>query len=145
MRLPIEMIPKPCWYKNLRTMLKKAYWDILRKAVYDQAGGMCEVCCEKGKLHAHEIWEYDDENNVQKLVGLVALCSRCHLVKHIGFAEVSDQIEIAKRQFCRVNECSIAVWEAAKTRALEQFNDRNKHEWKTDVSWAEKFKKIIDR
>jgi len=33
-------------------------------------------------LHCHEEWEYDDAIRVQKLANLVALCSRCHLVKH---------------------------------------------------------------
>ena len=39
-------------------------------------------------LQCHEEWAYDDETLVQKLTGLVALCSRCHLVKHWYVASV---------------------------------------------------------
>jgi hypothetical protein len=34
-------------------------------------------------LECHEEWDYDDETHVQKLTGLIALCGRCHRVKHL--------------------------------------------------------------
>ena len=34
----------------------------------------------------HEIWHYDDENFVQTLIGLIALCPSCHKSKHYGRA-----------------------------------------------------------
>ena len=141
MRLTAEMIPEPCWYKNLRKMLKRKEWDIIRKKIYERAGYKCEICNSQGKLHAHEVWEYDDEKKVQKLAGLIALCSRCHLVKHLAFAEISDRIDIAATQFCTVNDCDLADWEVARDRVREQFRERNRHEWTTDVSWVDNFLK----
>ncbi len=44
-------------------------------------------------MHCHEIWEYDDERKVQKLVGYKILCERCHLAHHLGFATVSSKLE----------------------------------------------------
>ena len=34
------------------------------------------------RLHCHEIWEYDDKIYVQRIAGFVALCVRCHQIKH---------------------------------------------------------------
>ncbi|MEJ7872263.1 MAG: hypothetical protein WKF67_08375 [Rubrobacteraceae bacterium] len=40
----------------------------------------------KVRLECHEEWEYDEATGVQRLSGLVALCTRCHQVKHWNWA-----------------------------------------------------------
>ncbi len=40
----------------------------------------------KVRLECHEVWEYEEQTRVQRLSSLVALCTRCHQVKHWGWA-----------------------------------------------------------
>lgn len=43
---------------------------------------------EDNQIEAHERWYYDEDNKIQKLVRLVALCKKCHLTTHMGFAQI---------------------------------------------------------
>lgn len=80
-KLTIELIPRTCFGSNVRTLFKQKYWDILRKASYEKAGHVCEICGASGKdqgyrhnVECHEIWDYSDKRRIQKLLGLVSLC-----------------------------------------------------------------------
>ena len=71
-----EMVPEECWFSNLRSVLKPADWDIVRRDAYKRAGGRCCICGRTGeRLEAHERWSYDEEKALQKLETVVALCS----------------------------------------------------------------------
>ena len=90
-RLTVELIPRTLFFSNVRTLLPKKYWDSIRKDSYEKAKDKCEICGDTGKnqgyrhnLECHEIWDYNEEKKVQKLVGLVSLCPKCHQVKHFG-------------------------------------------------------------
>ena len=81
MKLTIELVPRMCWYSNVRTNVTREKWDIIRKECYRKSNYKCEICGDKGTTHpveCHEIWEYDDVNYVQKLIGFIALCPNCH-------------------------------------------------------------------
>ena len=82
-KLNFELVPEECWRANLRSFLKSEDWDKIRRSAYAKAGGRCSICGARGRLEAHEQWSYDDENAVQKLEGVIALCHACHEVKHI--------------------------------------------------------------
>ncbi len=88
LKLCIELVPKTCWYNNMRHVYSKEAWDRIRKKAYADAKHLCQVCGVNSRLNCHEIWGYDDERNVQYLKGFQALCDDCHDVKHYGFAEV---------------------------------------------------------
>ena len=90
-KLSVELVPSNQWGSNLRSALKRSQWDRLRRACYERAGHVCEICGETGfqqgrdrAVECHEIWSYDDVNRVQKLDGVISLCPRCHQVKHLG-------------------------------------------------------------
>src|SRR5260221_10581904 len=90
-KLTVELIPSTCHFSNVRTSVKAKEWDKIRFISYAAADNKCEICSETGKeqgykhnVECHEIWEYDDVNHVQKLIGLISLCPTCHHVKHIG-------------------------------------------------------------
>ena len=74
LKLTLDLIPQSAFYKNVRSEVSKSEWDKIRKEVYKKAGYICEICGKKDRLDAHEIFEYDEINNIQKLIGLVALC-----------------------------------------------------------------------
>jgi len=114
LKLTPNFIPPESHGKNLRSMLPKEDWDLLRIDCYQKAEYKCEICGGKGKKHpveAHEEWDYDLQMRVQTLTKISALCPDCHLVKHIGRAEVIGKFEKAFKHFCKVNKLKPAEGE----------------------------------
>jgi len=98
-------------FSNVRSNVTKEEWDKLRKKSYKKAGYKCEICGDKGTnlgynwpVECHEIWEYDDETHKQILKGLISLCPNCHKVKHVGLAEINNELHIVLNQLVKVNE-----------------------------------------
>ncbi|MBQ7369653.1 MAG: HNH endonuclease [Clostridia bacterium] len=141
-KLEFELVPEECWYANLRSILSPTDWDVVRRYAYKNAGGRCEICGASGRLEAHEKWSYDDKKALQKLEGVVALCHKCHLVKHIGRTQLVGKEPEAMEQFMKVNRCSQMDYHDALAKANLEYRRRNKIEgWSTDISWLkEKFK-----
>src|SRR5260221_7272932 len=86
-RLTIELVPATSWLANVRAVVTPQTWARLRGQVGNAAGWRCEICAGQGRHHpieCHEVWHYDDNNHIQQLVRLIALCPACHRVKHIG-------------------------------------------------------------
>ena len=137
-KLTFEVVPEECWYSNLRSVLKPADWDIVRKEAYARAGGRCSICGRPARLEAHEKWSYDEERALQKLEGVIALCRSCHEVKHISRTYAMGRGVDAMEHFMRVNKCSQMDFHAALERANEEYLRRNRVEgWVTDISWLE--------
>lgn len=135
-KLNFELVPEECWFSNLRSVLKPADWDKVRRDAYARAGGRCVICGAKGRLEAHEQWSYDDEKALQKLENVVALCRNCHEIKHIGRTQLKGRDADAMEHFMKVNHCSQMDYHAALAEANEEYFRRNRVEgWVTDVSW----------
>ncbi len=134
-------IPDSCWYSNLRTQLPPKIWDKIRKDAYSRAEGKCMICGRRAKrLEAHEDWSYDEENCVQKLENVLALCHDCHSVIHIGRTQLVGDEDRAIRHFCKVNNCAYFDYRRALAIANERHARLNKvPEWKLDVSVIVKF------
>lgn len=138
-KLMMRPVPDSCWYSNLRTLLPQKVWDIIRKDAYARANGRCMICGARVKrLEAHEDWEYDEENQVQRLANVLALCHSCHLVIHIGRTQLMGEEERAIAHFCKVNKCGYSDY----IRALGQANEYHQRlnrvgEWKLDVTFIE--------
>lgn len=157
LKLEIELVPRTCWFSNLRKTLTRREWDIIRKYTYGLSkDSSCMICGSKeGRLNAHEIWEYDLNTHTQKLIGLVALCDDCHMVKHIGFAQLNGKFEEAADHFCLINNCDLEVFNEKIVRAKELFDNRsNIDNWKLDISYLKdigfteiynKYKNIYDK
>lgn len=142
-KLGFELVPDGCWYSNLRTILSKEQWDVVRKEAYARAGGKCMICGVPGKrLEAHEKWEYDEKNRIQRLKDVVAVCRACHEVIHIGRTTLFGGEERASEHFMKVNGCGYAEYRKALGKANEDHRRRNlAGEWKLDLSYLEKFTK----
>lgn len=90
----------------------------------------------------HEIWEYDDEKHIQKLVGFHLLCEKCHWIKHLGLAGLKLKEEELKKliqHFCKVNGCSKQDFEQHKYEAFEVYDKRCKYRWTQDFGEYEKY------
>lgn len=138
LRLEIELVPKSSWYDNLRKHTSKENWDRIRKDAYAKYGYRCGICGADAELNCHEIWEYDNENQIQKLKGFIALCDMCHHVKHIGLAGIlasEGKLDYEKviEHFMRVNNCDRATFEEHCERAFDEWRRRSKHQWQVDL------------
>jgi hypothetical protein len=90
----VDLVPRSCWFTNVRSCVDQKDWERLRRMITRRAGHRCEVCGAaedpgaKRWLEAHERWTYNDTTRVQRLGRLICLCSRCHMVTHFGLAQV---------------------------------------------------------
>ena len=141
MKLNFELVPDGCWYSNLRSILSKSDWEIIKASVRKKADGKCSICGAKAKvLHAHEVWSYDEKNAVQKLEKVIAVCPDCHSVIHIGFTQLKGDEKRAEEHFMKVNACSYAEYRQALGKANEEHKRRNQvSEWTLDLSWLKDF------
>lgn len=138
--LAFELVPDSCWYSNLRSLLPREVWDRVRKKAYARAGGKCMICgAPSRRLEAHERWGYDDENGVQKLSDVIAVCHACHGVIHIGRTTLMGGEKQACEHFMKVNGCTYAEYRAALGEANARHRERSAREWEVDISSLWKF------
>ena len=131
----IDLIPKTCWFTNVRYCTDSRDWDRLRDCVYSRVNNTCECCHNKtNNIEAHERWHYDNDTKTQKLVRLVALCKMCHTTTHIGLAEIkgkgSEALEHLKKVRNFTNEEAIEH----KEQAFQVWRERNTIKWNLDLS-----------
>lgn len=127
LKLKIELLPKGAWGNDFSRTLSKKDWDLLRKTCYERANHKCSICGHiTDELDAHEVWDFDMETKTQTLVDIVALCSRCHGVKHLRNSQRLGYSENSKKHFMEVNKCDEFEFANHLTKALLLFEERNK-------------------
>ncbi len=122
---------------NVRSEVSSGRWDSIRKSIYARAGNLCEICGGRGPRHpveAHEIFEYDENSDVQTLASIVALCPACHEVKHIGLAEVRGRVVAAKKHLATVNGWSAARANEYVAESFGTWERRSGRNWTLDLS-----------
>ena len=141
LKLNFELVPDSCWYSNLRSILSKKQWDVVRHDAYDRANGRCMICSRPVKrLEAHERWSYNVATQTQKLEDVIAICHACHSVIHIGRTQLIGEEDKAIAHFMKVNACTYADYIKALGAANERHQALNKvGEWKLDLSYLKKF------
>jgi nitrate/TMAO reductase-like tetraheme cytochrome c subunit len=140
MKLTIELVPKSSWYSNLRSELTKSEWDKIKKKTREKSGNKCEICGGVGPkwpVECHEIWEYDDINNVQILIGIQALCPDCHQVKHFGLAEMKGHYNKALRHLAKVNNIILEEAGDYVEACFDVWEKRSKKQWKLNTDWID--------
>ena len=142
LKLTIELVPSTSWTNNVRTIVSKKQWDYLKSQVSSKAYNVCEICGGVGPKHpveCHEIWSFDNKKLVQKLEGMIALCPDCHMVKHIGLAEINGKKARALRHLMSVNKMTINKAEEYVTEAFKVWAERSKKTWTLDISHLEEY------
>lgn len=140
--LSIELVPRTCWFSNIRSIATNSEWNKIKKSTFSIANYECEICGGKGSKHpveCHEIWDYDDISKIQKLKGLIALCPSCHEVKHIGYANTQGRGDVAKAHLSKVNNWTIEQTNDYVSEQFEVWKERSKFDWKLDISFLRKF------
>ncbi len=139
-KLTVELVPRTSWFSNVRDHVSQSDWDKLRRAIYQKANYLCEVCGGRGEkwpVECHEIWLYDDKNHEQKLSGLIALCPSCHEVKHIGLAGVRGRADIAEAHLIKVNGWTRKQAEEYLEKVKAVWRKRSLYDWEIDFTWLE--------
>ena len=145
-KLSIELVPSTIWYANIykyyRKLNQMEKWHELKQHLFETEGNNCWICNKNERnLEAHEFWEYDDYNHIQKLKAIHHICDLCHKIKHIGlWLHGADGDKMLKKQkmekeditnhFCKVNNCSSADFRKHETEAFTQWERRSKFQWK---------------
>lgn len=103
-RLVFEPCPEYLLGKPPRTQIDRELWVKISQDV--KKGKQCEICSEKA-TDAHEQYQYFERHVirqgiviVQKLVGIIPVCQRCHRAIHFD-QELHDQ---KKQRHLRQNE-----------------------------------------
>ncbi len=144
--LIIEMVPRTCFFSNLRSNLSKKDWEKLRQWRIHEANGRCEICGSLNygrSLECHEIWRYDEDTRTQVLDGLVALCRECHRAKHMALAREMGWEDAARRHLMRINRWTAYEVDIHISRAFEIFEYRSQFQWKLDIQWLKDMDVII--
>jgi hypothetical protein len=145
LKLKIELVPSTSWFSNLRNMMGRKDWDVLRKSTYAKYNHQCGICDDKPKiLNCHELWEYDDDKHIQYLKGFIALCPMCHHVKHIGFAGIlaNDGLlnfDDVVNHFIRINKCTMQAYDKHYDEAFSLWEKRSRHDWDIDLGEYKKY------
>lgn len=140
-RLEIELVPKSCWWSNVRSQVTTAEWEVCKRFVRQRSGGRCEICGGKGPkwpVECHETWQYDDDAEVQTLVGLIALCPDCHAAKHIGRTlKVGPEVQAQRilSHIMTVNRWGYAHLESYLETVFAIWSIRSTLTWGLDVSY----------
>lgn len=140
MKLEIELIPDSTMAINLRSHMTPYRWRQLSRRIQVRDRYTCQLCGRvKGlgidKLHCHESWTFDEASHMQRLTGLQSLCFQCHMIKHIGFAEMNGWVEKYQliEHFCRVNEVTAADYAVHFYEAVQLWMARNRIDWTVDL------------
>ncbi|KKN38241.1 hypothetical protein LCGC14_0755490 [marine sediment metagenome] len=135
-KLCASLIPKKSFFANLRKVLIKKQWDLVRRFVYKKDFYRCFICGKSNvRLEAHENWEYDYKNSIQKLQDINALCKMCHLNIHLGLSMILVQkgklckYEL-REHWCTVNQEELINFKDYQLKVNVLWIFRNQFEWK---------------
>ena len=140
--LTIELVPQNNWAFNLRSILNQEQWDTVRRASYKHSNYTCEICGNKASkyfpeikhpVECHEIWEYIENEHIQRLGGIISLCHDCHRAKHIGKAEIDGVLDEICQHIADVNSWTLKEVNKYIQESFEIWNNRNRHNWKLEI------------
>lgn len=137
----IDLVPSTCWFSNVRSCIHPKHWDRVRNYIYERTNYSCECCgintkedTTNGQLEAHERWNYDEENKIQKLTRIVSLCHQCHQSTHMGLAGILGKRNEAETHLKKVCIFTDEQVKLHRDEAFALWRKRNESEWKLDIS-----------
>lgn len=139
LKLTIDTVPEKTWGINVRRSMPRASWEKIRKRAFRIHGRKCSVCGYAGRsIEVHEVWEYDLERRIQRLVDFIPLCKLCHLVKHFWMAlQLSrrGQLDIVKvvRHFIEVNRCTREDFREHRREAQRMVELKHPGPWRIEI------------
>jgi hypothetical protein len=173
-KLPIIMLPRIKQSFDL-ARLNNPLHRAIRRRLIEVEGARCSACRtepDKGKLDAHEIFEFDERRHIKRFVAYRLLCEKCHYLTHKGYwpftllwrylyqddrnleewaAELKQNPNANQENvksvehFCLVNNCTPHEAYEYACSAMEQQRklERIKH-WHTDWSLLEQYRGLLN-
>ncbi|MFF4168894.1 DUF5710 domain-containing protein [Streptomyces sp. NPDC001744] len=135
----VDLVPRTCWFTNVRSCVAPADWERLRRMITGRAGRRCEACGAgedreaRRWLEAHERWTFDGTTRVQALRRLICLCTDCHTVTHFGLAQVRGLEDRALAHLRKVTGMSEAQAREHVDVAFEVWERRSRYDWELDL------------
>lgn len=117
-KLELDLIPKPCWYLNLRKIFTREEWQMVRDNIcsISNTNNKCSICGEYSNplnlvnkyLEAHEVWEYEELDYGLgiykiKLNNILPLCTMCHRSKHYGHSQLMGWSKSVDEHIKKIN------------------------------------------
>lgn len=136
----LDLVPRSCWFTNVRYCVATTEWDRVRRMVYGRAGNRGEACGaapDKARalyLEAHERWSFDAATLTQKLVRLIALCSACHETTHFGLAQLKGHAQRAFDHLLSVTGMGEHEADQHVMDAVSTWQRRSAQDWTLDLS-----------
>src|SRR5262249_15074658 len=131
--LTLELIPETSILSSVRDAITPSTWDRLRQRVYARAGYRCEACGNAPTRRADELWEFDDDSHVQRLVRMVGLCSECHEAMRMDrFGQMRAGRRALEHLAC-VTGWSVQQAEAYRATAFRRWRERSRAWWSIDL------------
>lgn len=144
LKLSPELIPYKMHFKNARAVLSFEDWKKIAKITYKESNYRCDICGANDRLECHEVWDFNDKKNIQKLVSLSTLCPECHRVKHIGLARKMGWFEDTISHMAKVNNISKRKTKKYVEYAEKEVRKRNK-EYTLDLTFLNKYRNVLPR
>jgi len=134
----IELVPEGSWEKTPSQLARrqqtfKARWEAIKRRELERADFRCEICRADGLLECTEMWSFDDDNHVQKLVGYKVVCPGCLSILRINRTVQLGDLEMALSHFMRVTGFSEDDLKAATSAALNIWKRRSQQNWRLDL------------
>jgi hypothetical protein len=136
----VDLVPRSCWFTNVRSCVSPRDWERLHRMITNRAGRRCEICqrCEDREsrrwLEAHERWAYDDKTKVQALRRLICLCTDCHTATHFGLASLKGKDGEAFKHLCAVTGMPTSKTSSHIDAAFALWARRSGVAWELDLS-----------
>ncbi len=142
--MQIEPIPSTSWGSTLANLLTKTAWDRLRLRATHHFAHLCQICGEgsHNAIEVHELWTYEMpkrrwDPGVQRLVGLLSVCGRCHRCFHPGFASLMGRGAEAVERIGLVNRWTRAETEDYLEWASAVWRQRSEVPWSLDLGFID--------
>lgn len=140
-KLSVELVPSTAWWSNVRSNVSRADWEKCKRYVRNRSKDRCEICGGRGRkwpVECHEIWDYDDERQIQTLIDLIALCPKCHQVKHFGRTSTVGGEKTQREAFEHLRK--VNTWSIDRTAkyldlAFQIWEIRSEMNWRLDISF----------
>lgn len=143
-RLTAELLPETLRGSDQRRLISDADWERLYGIVFARACGRCQVCGARCRtpdgrpqpLHCHELWTFTHCRGrpVQRLDGLIPLCSACNRVRHCGLATLSGEYDSLVQHLRQVNGWTTDQAVEDLKRAERVYVNWHLIEWDLDLS-----------
>jgi 5-methylcytosine-specific restriction endonuclease McrA len=139
--LNVDMIPKSCAFKNVRSNVREETWERIRYTVRDRSKNVCELCGISARQgiqstgnHCHERFSYDQNTKVQKLERLMCICEECHNSTHFGRSNIEGNFEKAREHLKAVRKWTEEEVDRNIEDAYKILNARENIQWTLDLS-----------